>query len=73
MLETFQPEVRGSNLASKMTLLMARSGLGAMANSDMQETLSAPPYYLMQIKTLEGHGTQCLGSPMSTNMRDEVV
>ena len=35
MLETSQHEVRGSNLAQKTTLVRARSGVGAMADSDM--------------------------------------
>ena len=57
MLETFQPEARGSNLALKTTLLIARSRVGAIADSDMQETMSPPPYYKTQIRPLEGHGT----------------
>ena len=44
-----------------------------MANSDMQEALSPLSYHLTQIRPLEGHETQCLGSPRSINMRDEVV
>ena len=44
-----------------------------MANFDMQEALSLPPYHPMQIKPLEGHETQCLGILMSTDMRAESV
>ena len=44
-----------------------------MANFDTQEALSPPPYHLMQIRHLEGHGIQCLKNPMSTNIGDEAV
>ena len=44
-----------------------------MANYDMQEALSPAPYHLMQIRPLEGHGTQNLGSPMPTDIGDEEV
>ena len=44
-----------------------------MANYDMQEALSLPPYHLTQIRPLEGHVTQRLGILMSTNMGDEAV
>ena len=55
MLETFQHEARGLDLALNTVLLKARFGVGAMSNADMQETLSPPPYYLTQIRPLEGH------------------
>ena len=73
ILETFQHVAKGSDPAPKRALLKARSGITAMANSDMQEALSPPPYHLTQIRPLEGHETQCLGSHMSTNMRDEAI
>ena len=44
-----------------------------MADYDIQDTLSAPLYYQIQIRLAEGHGTQCLEGPMSTNMRNEAV
>ena len=71
MLETFQHETRGSDLDLKTALLKARSRVGAMANSNMQETLSPPMYYQTQIRPLEGHRTQWLGSPMCTGMREK--
>ena len=73
MLETFQPVAKGSNPAPKRALLKARFRVGAMADYVTQEALSLPPYPLTQIRPLEGHGTQCLGNLMSTNIRDEVV
>ena len=73
MLETFHLVAGGLNPALKTTLLKARSGVGAMANFNMQETLSPPPYYMTQIRPLEGHGIHHLGSPMSIDMRDEAV
>ena len=74
MLETFQPVARGSDPDSKMDLLKARSRVGAMANSNMQETLSPHLYYLTtQLRPLEGCGTQHSESPMSIDMRDEAV
>ena len=73
MLETFQTVARGLDTASKRALLKAKSGVDAMANSDMQETLSPPPYYLKQIRLLEGHETQHLRNPMSINMKDEAI
>ena len=63
----------GSDPALKRVLLKARSRVGAMTNSDRQEALSPPPHHLTQIRTLEVHGTQHLGNPMSMNMRDESV
>ena len=56
-----------------MALLKARTRAGAMTDSDMQETLSLPQCNQTQIRPLEGHETQCLKGPMSTDMRDEVV
>ena len=57
MLEKFQPEARKSEIALKTTLLKAGSGVGAMADSSMQEMLNPPSYYLTQIRPLQGHGT----------------
>ena len=73
MLETSQYEVRGSNLAPKTTLLKVRSRVGAMADSDMKDTLSAPLYYLTQIRPPEGHGTQHIEGLMVVDMREEAV
>ena len=73
MLETFQPVAGGSDPAPKKALLKARSGVGAMPNSDMEKALSPPPYHLTQIEPLKGHGTQRLRSPISTNIRDGAV
>ena len=73
ILETFRPVARGSDPGSKRALLKARFGAVTMANSDTQGALSPPSYPLMQIRPLEGHGTQHLGNPMSMNMGDEVV
>ena len=56
-----------------MALLKARSGVGAMVESDMRETLSPPTCNQTQIRPSEGHETQCLEGPISTDMRDEVV
>ena len=70
-LKTFQHGVRGSNLAPKMALLMARSGVDTMADSNMQDTLSPPLQYQSQTIPLEVHGTQRLRSLMSIDMRDE--
>ena len=37
-----------------------------MANFDTQKVMSILSYHLMQIRPLVGHGTQHLGTPMST-------
>ena len=72
-LETYQHKVRGSDLAPKMALLKARYGVNTVVDSDMQDELSPPPYYLTQNRPPESHGTQRLESPMSTDIWDEVV
>ena len=61
----------GSYPAPKRPLLKARSGVGAMAKSNMQKALSLPLYHLKQIRPLEGHRTQRLRNPMSMDTRDE--
>ena len=66
-------KVRGSDLTPKMTLLKARSRIGAMADSDMREMLSSPPCNQTQIRPPEGHETQHLEGPMFMDTRDEVV
>ena len=56
-----------------MALLKARSGVGTMADSNMRETLSPPTCNQTQIRPSEGHETQRLEGPISTDMRDEAV
>ena len=62
-----------SDLALKRALLEARPRVGAMANSKMQKALSPPLYHLTHIRPLEGHGTQRLGNPVCTDMKDEAI